>query len=99
MESSGWMAELNRRLQQEPDLHRALELSTAEYVRRRDELEPLGRRTHPGGGPDKVKCLHAHTAHHLVSGDNPVGAAALAELGWADPERSCVEFREGRQSD
>jgi len=84
------MAELNRRLQQDPDLHRALELSTAEYVRRRDELEPLGRRSHPGGGPDKVKCLHAHTAHHLVSGDNPVGEAVLAELAWVDPEQSCV---------
>lgn len=90
LESNGWMADFNRRLEEDPELHRALELSTAEYIRLRDELEPLGRDTHPGGSPDRVKCLHAHTAHYLVSGDNPAGAAVLAELGWADPDQPCV---------
>ncbi|HEX2150008.1 MAG TPA: DUF501 domain-containing protein, partial [Actinomycetota bacterium] len=42
------------------------------------------------GGPDRVKCLHAHTGHHLVEGDNPVGAEVLRELGWHDPTRPCV---------
>jgi uncharacterized protein len=90
LESSGWMAEFNRRLLSDPQLHRALEQSTAEYIRLRDQLEHLGPRTHPGGGPDRVKCLHAHTAHHLVTGDNPAGAAVLAELGWVDPDEPCV---------
>jgi hypothetical protein len=84
------MAEFNRRLLHDPQLHRALEVSTAAYIRLRDQLETLGPDTHPGGGPDRVKCLHAHTAHHLVTGDNPAGAAVMAELGWADPEEPCV---------
>lgn len=90
LESSGWMAGLNRRLEQEPDLHTALARATAGYVARRDAIDPLGPTGHPGGGPDRIKCLHAHVAHHLVTGDNPAGAAALAELGWEDPARPCV---------
>ena len=90
LESRGWMAGFNRRLEQEPELRSALVQATGGYVRARDRLERLGVDTHPGGGPDRVKCLHAHTAHHLVTGDNPAGAAVLEELGWNDPERPCV---------
>ena len=44
-----------------------------------------------GGTRQGVKCLHAHYAHHLAGGDDPVGrwvAAALAadETGAADDE-------------
>ena len=49
---------------------------------------------HPGGGGmagSRIKCLHAHTAHQLVAGDNPAGAEALAELGWEDPVVPCVQ--------
>ena len=74
-----------------------LQASTAAYVARRDGLEPGGeppaQRGHPGGGGTvggRVKCLHAHTAHQLVTGDNPAGAAALAHLEWVDPATPCV---------
>jgi hypothetical protein len=90
LESSRWMAHFNRRLREDPDLHRALDLSTAAYLQARDRLAPLGSPTHPGGGPDRVKCLHAHTAQQLVTGDNPAGAAVLEELAWTDPEKPCV---------
>ena len=91
LESGGWMAELNRRLEADPEFHEALRVSTEAYVRKRDELDaPLGPVTHPGGGPDRVKCLHAHTAHHLVRGDNPAGAEVLKQLEWVDPRRPCV---------
>ncbi len=36
-----------------------------------------------GGTREGVKCLHAHVAHHLATGDDPVGAWALARLGDA----------------
>jgi len=55
--------------------------------------EPPVRRGHPGGGGTvggRVKCLHAHTAHQLVTGDNPAGAAVVAHLEWVDPATPCV---------
>jgi uncharacterized protein len=90
LESSGWMAGLNRRLAEDPGFHARLAAATEDYVRRRDALDPLGPTSHPGGGPDRVKCLHAHTAHFLVTGDNPAGAEALAALEWEDPQEPCV---------
>lgn len=90
LESSGWMAELNERLRQDPEFHAELIRATERYVRRRDEIDPLGVTGHPGGGPDQIKCLHAHVAHQLVSGDNPAGARALEHLDWADPAAPCV---------
>lgn len=90
LESSGWMAELNERLRQDLEFHEELSRATQRYVRRRDEIDPLGATGHPGGGPDHIKCLHAHVAHQLVSGDNPAGARALEHLDWADPATPCV---------
>ncbi|HEU5002868.1 MAG TPA: DUF501 domain-containing protein [Actinomycetota bacterium] len=95
LEAGGWMAACNRRLAAEPDLAAALASATQAYAARRGQL-PLPtnpRRGHPGGGGTpggRVKCLHAHTAHQLVAGDNPVGAAVLAELGWVEPAVPCV---------
>ncbi len=90
LESSGWMAVLNERLTSDPAFHLALAESTRAYLERRARLEPLQSAGHPGGGPDRVKCLHAHTAHHLVTGDNPAGEEVLRELAWVEPERPCV---------
>ena len=101
LEAGGWMAAFNDRLAAEPALREALTAATAAYAARREALEPLADpvgslpRAHPGGGGvpgrgGRVKCLHAHTAHQLVSGDNPAGAAVLAELGWSDPGTPCV---------
>lgn len=90
LEAGGWMAGLNERLAGDDALRAALGRSIERYVERRDVLEPLGRGGHPGGGPARVKCLHAHTAHHLVTGDNPVGEAVLAHVGWAEPEEPCA---------
>lgn len=97
LEAGGWMAAFNERLAGDADLAEELRRATLAYAARRDAMEPLAsgspRRGHPGGGgtpTGRVKCLHAHTAHQLVSGDNPVGAAVLAELGWVDPETPCV---------
>ncbi|MDQ4148839.1 MAG: DUF501 domain-containing protein [Actinomycetota bacterium] len=90
LESSGWMGELNERLATDPSFRKALAESTERYVMRRDLLERLGPTTHPGGGPERVKCLHAHTAHYLIIQDNPVGAEVLAALAWAEPKVPCV---------
>jgi hypothetical protein len=60
------------------------------YRRRRDERDPLGDIPAPGGGPDRVKCLHAHLAHQLADPSNPVGALTMAATGWPDCVQRCV---------
>ena len=89
LEASGSMESINRRLRGEPVFQDALRRSTIGYLADRSHL--LGGDRHPGGGPERVKCLHAHVAHQLITGDNPVGAQTLAELGWEEPEEPCVE--------
>ncbi|MGH2706959.1 MAG: DUF501 domain-containing protein [Actinomycetota bacterium] len=92
LEATGFMIELNERLATDPAMASELARCTERYVRRRDAIEPLGASKHPGGGPERVKCLHAHVAHHLMTGDNPVGAAALEALAWTDPTEPCVSL-------
>ena len=84
------MAELNARLKTDHEMREALEASIEKYVAAREAIEPLGAKGHPGGGPERVKCLHAHVAHELITGDNPVGAEVLSRLGWSDPPGACV---------
>jgi hypothetical protein len=96
LEAGGWMAAFNERLATDPQLAGALRAATEAYVARRDAGGVPGPARHPGGGGGegmaggRIKCLHAHTAHQLVAGDNPAGAEALAELAWQDPVAPCV---------
>ena len=94
LESNGMIALVNERILGDEAFRRALELATKRYVERRDALEDLQSDAHPGGGPSRVKCLHAHVADQLVNGDNPVGSWVLAELGWDEPTDPCVDIAE-----
>jgi hypothetical protein len=88
------MAAFNERLAADPVLAEGLRAATEAYVARRDDGGVPGPVRHPGGGGmagGRIKCLHAHTAHQLVAGDNPAGAEALEELGWEDPVLPCVQ--------
>jgi uncharacterized protein len=90
LESDGRMAEVTERLR-DRGLRARLEDAIERYVKRRDGHEPLSDAgPPPGGGPDRVKCLHAHVAHELADGPNPVGAATMAEVGWPDCVAQCV---------
>ena len=84
------MAEVNDALEADGALREQLRAATDEYIESRDRLEPLGQRGHPGGGPDRVKCLHAHAAHALITGNNPIGRMVLDKLQWEDPNDPCV---------
>lgn len=70
----------------------ALAATHARYAARRDAA--VVRRDAPapsggvGGTRAGVKCLHAHLAHYLAGGDDPVGAAVAREVGVPDLERS-----------
>lgn len=90
LESEGWMEQCNDRLGGDRPLRSRLADAIEEYRRARDahaELAPPP--APPGGGPDRVKCLHAHTAHELVA-SNPVGALVLSQAGFPDCRAGCV---------
>jgi hypothetical protein len=90
-ESEGRLTQMTRRLASDPGLRSRLAATVARYRARRDSHAVIGDSgSPPGGGPDKVKCLHAHAAHELADPPNPIGALALAESGFPDCRRPCV---------
>jgi uncharacterized protein len=92
LEAGGRMARLTERLQQDQKLHSRLADAMARYQERRDGHEQIDDGgAPPGGGPDRVKCLHAHVAHQLADGPNPAGAWALSETGWPDCQIPCFK--------
>ena len=78
MEADHEMVRLNERLAEDAAFQADYTLSAEQYVAFRDRLggpdEPLEGGPTAGGMPRRVKCLHVHLAHHLATGDNPVGA-------------------------
>lgn len=92
LESEGRMQEWNRRLAEDPDLAARYATAADRYVAFRDRLgEPLPGDPTAGGMPGRVKCLHAHLAQHLATGDNPVGEATLDELAPVPCPGPCVD--------
>lgn len=92
LESEGWMEQLNERLAADDGLRGRLGSSIQDYEKARDAHEPLvPTPAQPGGGPDRVKCLHSHTAHELVD-SNPVGALVLSLAGFPDCRSACVKL-------
>jgi hypothetical protein len=86
LEGSGVMREMSSRLGTDPALRAGYEAAAADYVARRDAIEPLTGAPAAGGMPDRVKCLHVLVAHALAAGPgvNPLGDEALAMLpDWA----------------
>src|SRR5947207_11107097 len=62
------------------------------YAAERDAALPVGHtgpRPHGGVGGTRtgVKCLHAHYAHYLAGGDDPVGAWVAGRLESAEVDR------------
>ena len=95
MEADHEMVRLNERLAEDEGLRSDYAATAARYVTFRDELgapdAPLAGAPTAGGMPTRVKCLHVHLAHHLATGDNPVGAhVADALLPMACPA-PCVD--------
>ncbi len=104
LESDGRMAQMNDRLQRDPDLaaghraaHRAYLADRRSFGRGASadvaEIDGISA----GGMPDRVKCLHALAAHALAAGPgtNPLGDEAVTEIGdfWQSP---CLADRNDR---
>jgi uncharacterized protein len=91
LEAEGFMAHVNARAQEDPQLRARMGRALLRYRRRRDAhavVEDSG--APPGGGPGKVKCLHAHVAHELADPPNPVGGLTVGAAGWPDCRAPCV---------
>lgn len=93
LEAEGFMAELSRRSGEDPQLRARMGRALARYRARRDAHEVIAEAgAPPGGGPERIKCLHAHVAHELADPPNPIGALTLAAGGWPDCRSACVRL-------
>jgi hypothetical protein len=95
MEADHEMVRLNERLAEDEVLQAEYAASAERYVAFRDRLgeptPPLDGAPTAGGMPRRVKCLHVHLAHHLATGDNPVGAYVADSLLPMACPAPCVE--------
>ena len=89
LEADGVMASFNDELEGDANARARLHSAIERYAARRDELERI-ETTPPGGGPKRVKCLHAHVAHDLADPPNWAGGRALEMTGWPDCIAPCV---------
>ena len=95
LESEGSMADLTELLTRDAGLQERLASAISRYRATRDSHDVIQESGGPpGGGPDRVKCLHSHVAHELVGGDNPIGSITLAATSWPDCVAGCVQVAE-----
>jgi exopolyphosphatase/guanosine-5'-triphosphate,3'-diphosphate pyrophosphatase len=81
LESAGWIKRLTDQAEVDPDLRTGLRRAHEEYARARGELVPGAELWGGVGGTARgIKCLHAHYAHHLAGGPDPVGAWVATEV-------------------
>lgn len=90
LEAGGAMAALNEELARDAALRARVQDEVDRYARRRDDLARVDDPGVPGGGPERVKCLHAHIAHELADAPNSIGARSLTRTGWPDCVAPCV---------
>jgi hypothetical protein len=91
LEASGAMRGLRQRIQDDEGFAAHLKAAEDDYRRRRDVLHKLEGAGGIGGTkPLRVKCLHAHYAHELVCGCNPVGRWTVEQIGDVHHPPPCV---------
>jgi len=92
LEGAGFMATLQDRLANEPELASAYLKAHQSYLAEREQLMSVAEieGISAGGMPTRVKCLHALAAHSLAKGPgvNPIGDIALSQIGF-DP-KACL---------
>lgn len=91
LEAAHAMVGLNERLEEDAAFAAAYAEWSERYVAFRDQLgAPLPGDPSAGGMPKHIKCLHVHAAHHLATGDNPVGAWTVEHATPAPCSGPCV---------
>ncbi len=112
LEGGDFRDRLRGRMEGDPALVEGLRRAEREYAEERARwAERMGvlercrryfsRREGVGGtAQGGMKCLHAHLAHFLAGGKNPVGAEVAAQLGEVQLEEcrgDCAPFMQGRR--
>ena len=101
LESSGLMAQMNERLQTQPELAGNYMAAHIDYEASRDGVGRMQNIEVPeivgvtaGGMPDRVKCLHSLVAHALAAGEdvNQLGDEALIALDQWWINKPCSEI-------
>ena len=90
LEAGGLMRQMTERLAADPDQAAGYAAAHADYLGRRDAIEPLPGDPGAGGMPDRVKCLHVLVAHELATAANPLGREALDRLDDWGRRGPCV---------
>lgn len=74
LESQGWIKRLDQQAREDPSFGTALADAHRAYADERSRWLPVARSWGGvGGSRTGLKCLHAHYAHHLAGGRDPVG--------------------------
>lgn len=95
LEASGLIGEIEREIASDANLRAALLRAQVEYAKYRKNLARLA---HPSldtgiGGVRhllSVKCLHAHYAHYLAGGQNPIGKRVSDLLAPPNCSKRCL---------
>lgn len=112
LESGDFRLRLRARMENDPGFAESLRLAERDYAEARarwaermgagEACERYFARSGGIGGTSRggMKCLHAHLAHFLAEGYNPVGAEVALELGDVQREEcggDCDPFIRGRR--
>lgn len=90
LEADGALGRMTADLADDDRARDRLARAIRRYTAARDAHERIETGPPPGGGPDRVKCLHAHVAHELADPPNIAGARTLHATGWPDCIAPCV---------
>lgn len=86
LESTGAIAELNRRYDDDAGFRTAVDAAHAEAARDRGTMLSAAEVWGGVGGTNRgIKCLHAHYANHLAGGDDVVGRWVAERIGPVHP--------------
>lgn len=103
LETNGLIAKLQARVGEEPTLAAELARAAAAYRGDRDRARADLPNCFVGGAADPlaVKCLHAHYAHYLATGGNPIGEIVDGLLSGAKNEswQECAGCRRQERDD
>jgi len=88
LEAEGWIKRLDQRSREDPGFGAALESAHRYYAGERGGLAPEASSWGGvGGSRAGLKCLHAHYAHHLAGGPDPVGAWVAERVEPVHPDQ------------
>lgn len=87
LESQGWIKRLERRAEDDRAWGDAVAAAHRAYAEDRGRSVAGGQRWGGvGGARAGVKCLHAHYAHHLAGGEDPIGAWVAERVEPVHPD-------------